>query len=77
MNTDNYSVGQLVEARFTNCGRFFQFPGKVVGEAKRFWKVESIVSPYPEEAAGRVFHIAKLGARNYSDNNKIVKEIVL
>jgi hypothetical protein len=72
---DNYRVGQTVEARFTNSGRFLQFPGIIVGETTRYWKIESIISPWEGEAPGRVFHIWKLGTRNYSANNCIVKEI--
>ena len=72
MNFDNFEIGQKVIARFTNSGYNRQFTGVIVGATKRFWKVESITSPYDGEQPGRVFHIARLGSRTYSNNNCIV-----
>jgi hypothetical protein len=49
MNLDNFEVGQVVTARFTNSGRVNQFTGRIVGKTKNYWKVESITSPYENE----------------------------
>lgn len=73
MNTDNFEIGKIVIARFTNSGHVYEFPGEIVGKTKNYWKVKSIISPYETEAAGRVFHIATLRSRTYSQNNRIVK----
>jgi hypothetical protein len=70
-NTDNYPVGQIVLARFTNSGGVHEFKGEIVGRTKNYWKVKAITSPYQNEQPGRVFHIATLRSRIYSANNCI------
>lgn len=71
-NPEPFQLGQTVVARFTNSGRVHQFEGVIRGRTANYWKVESITTPYPNEAPGRVFHIATARSRTYSINNKIV-----
>lgn len=75
MTNDNFRIGQEVFARFTNSGRIYQFRGTIVGKTKNYWKVEAIVSPYPDEKPGRIFHIATLASRQYSANNCLTEGI--
>jgi hypothetical protein len=72
MNTEIYTVGDIVTARFTNSGRIREFRGLIVGKTKNYWKVQAITSPYAGEAPGRVFHVYTPEARQYSANNRIV-----
>jgi hypothetical protein len=72
-NLDKFETGQVVIARFTNCHRYHEFRGEVVGKTKNYWKVKSLESVYEGEAPGRVFHIETLESRKYSQNNCIVR----
>jgi hypothetical protein len=67
----DFKINDLVIARFTNSHRQFEFIGKVVGKTKNYWKVQAIISPYPQEQPGRVFQIATSASRIYSVNNCI------
>lgn len=71
-NLDNFEVGQVVIASFTNCGYIRRFKGEVVGKTKNYWKIKAIESPYENEEPGRVFHVATLESRIYSANNRIL-----
>jgi hypothetical protein len=75
--SEPFQIGDTVRARFTNSGYLREFTGRIVGEAKNFWKVESITSPYADqgEQPGRVFHIFKPRAKQYSANNRIAEKI--
>lgn len=73
--TDDFQVGQLVIARFTNSNQILQFQGEIVGKTKNYWKVKSVTSPYQEEKPGRVFRVATIQARQYSNNNRILKVV--
>ena len=74
---DNFSVGEIVKARFTNSQRVHEFKGKVVGKTKNYWKVESLEPVYQGEPAGRVFHIVTVRDRRYSENNRIMYKLEL
>lgn len=71
----HFDDGEQVIARFTNCNRFHEFPGVIVGRTKNDWKVKASVSPYADqgEAPGRVFYIPTISSRKHSQNNCIVK----
>lgn len=68
-----FEEGEEVIARFTNCNRFLEFRGMIVGRTKNDWKVKSLTSPYEEEQPGRVFYIPTASSRKFSRNNCIVK----
>lgn len=70
-NLDNFSIDDVVAARFTNCGHVYEFRGRIVGKTLNYWKVEAIESPYEGEKPGRVFHISTIRGRTYSANNCI------
>ena len=67
--------GEEVIARFTNCNRFHEFRGVIVGRTKNDWKVKAMESPYADqgEQPGRVFYIPTVSSRKHSRNNCIVK----
>lgn len=69
----HFDEGEEVVARFTNCNRFLEFRGVIVGRTKNDWKVKSLTSPYEEEQPGRVFYIPTASSRKFSRNNCIVK----
>lgn len=69
----HYEEGEEVIARFTNCNRFLEFRGVIVGRTKNDWKVKSLTSPYEDEQPGRVFYIPTASSRKFSRNNRIVK----
>jgi len=71
----HFEQGEEVIARFTNCSRFHEFRGVIVGRTKNDWKVKALVSPYADqgEQPGRVFYIPTVSSRKHSRNNCIVK----
>lgn len=78
MDQDNFEIGQVVLARFTNCHHVHEFVGEIVGKTKNYWKIKAVTSPYASqgEAPGRVFQIATLASRIYSVNNSIQRVVV-
>ena len=70
---DAFEIGQTVIARFTNSNRVVEFVGRIIGKTKNYWKVESIEDGVQGWPAGRMFHVATLGSRIYSNNNRIVR----
>lgn len=69
----HFDEGEEVIARFTNCNRFLQFRGVIVGRTKNDWKVRALESPYENEQPGRVFYIPTASSRKFSKNNRIAK----
>lgn len=67
-----FVTGLKVLARFTNAGSQYEFVGRIVGKTKNYYKVESITSPYKEEAPGRMFRIPTPISKKYSADNCIV-----
>ena len=72
---ENFNIGDEVEASFTNTGRILRFKGRIIGRTKNYWKVESLVSVWPGEDAGRMFHIATMESRIWSVNNRILGKV--
>jgi hypothetical protein len=80
---ENFETGDIVMARFTNCGHFHEFRGEVVGRTKNYWKVKclenfrrsSLGAKEVCEEIGRVFQIATMESRTYSANNCIREKV--
>lgn len=79
---DNFEIGNIVIARFTNCHRNHQFKGEIVGKTKNYWKVRCMQDFRMDDRTGtlypevdRVFHIATEGSKTYSANNCIARKL--
>ena len=78
---DNFEIGNIVLARFTEHHRMRQFKGEIVDKTKNYWKVRCMQdfrvddagNSYPE--VGRVFHIATEVSKTYSANNCIARKL--
>lgn len=78
---ENFEIGDIVIARFTEHHRERQFRGEIVGKTKNYWKVECLENFRTDDSGvlhdeiGRVFHIATLASRTYSANNCIARKV--
>ena len=78
---DALTVGDYVEARFTNCGDYHAFFGRIAKRTKNYFRVECLrdfrrnSAGILERDKGRVLHVATFASRIHSVNNCIARKL--
>lgn len=64
--------GDIVSARFTNCGHYYQFRAEIVRVNAKSVNVRPVGgSVYPTDPPGRTFNIKRMMATGHSVNNGV------